>query len=77
MNQRERLIELLYCVGLEYNDYTDDCHENGMSPMESFDEFAADYLLQHGVFVPPAGLDTASSGRAIARIQSCSTTIPE
>ncbi|MBR2312192.1 MAG: hypothetical protein IKA46_02770 [Clostridia bacterium] len=50
---RDRLIELLYCAGREYDDYVDDCHEVGLSPMEDFDEMAADYLLEHGVIVPP------------------------
>ena len=50
---RDRLIELLWCIGREYDEYCDDSHEVGLSPMESFEEMAADHLLANGVIVPP------------------------
>ena len=50
---RDRLIDLLWCVGREYDEYCDDSHEVGLSPMESFEEMAADHLLAAGVIVPP------------------------
>ena len=48
---KERLRELLYCAERDYDDYTEECHESGMSPMESFDEYAADYLIAKGVVI--------------------------
>lgn len=49
---RDRLIELLWCIGREYDEYCEDSHEVGLSPMESFEEMAADHLLAAGVIVP-------------------------
>lgn len=51
MTNRDRLIELIYCACRNYDEYEDSFHENGMSPMESFDEFAADCLIKNGVTV--------------------------
>lgn len=54
MNQEElkqRLIELLDSVGHDYDEYVDSCHEDGMSPYESFEEFAAPYLIANGVTI--------------------------
>ena len=53
---RDRLIELLWCIGREYDEYCDDSHEVGLSPMESFEEMAADHLLANGVIVPPVAM---------------------
>ncbi len=50
---RDRLIDLLWCIGREYDEYCDDSHEVGLSPMEGFEEMAADHLLANGVIVPP------------------------
>lgn len=53
MTDRERLIELIYCSGRDYDDYVDEQHEMGMSPHEDFDSWLADDLLANGVIVPP------------------------
>lgn len=50
---RERLSELLWCASREYSEYTNDMHENGLSVNESYEDFATDYLISHGVIVPP------------------------
>ena len=53
MTDRERLIELIYCAGRDYDDYVDSQHEMGMPAHEDFDEWLADELLANGVIVPP------------------------
>lgn len=58
MNQeklKQRLIELLDSVGHDYDEYVDSCHEDGMSPYESFEEFAAPYLIANGVTIRERG----------------------
>ena len=55
---RDRLIDLLWCIGREYDEYCDDSHEVGLSPMESFEEMAADHLLSNGVIVLPCKVGT-------------------
>ena len=50
---RDRLIELLWCASREYSEYTNDLHENGLSVDESYEDFATDYLISHGVILPP------------------------
>lgn len=52
---RDMLIDLLWCIGREYDEYCDDSHEVGLSPMESFEEMAADHLLANGVTVQAHG----------------------
>lgn len=51
MTDKDRLTDLIYCACRNYDEYEDSFHENGMSPMESFEEFAADYLIANGVTV--------------------------
>lgn len=53
MEMRDRLIELIYCSGRNYDDYVDGQHEIGMSAYEDFDSWLADDLLANGVIVPP------------------------
>lgn len=60
MTDRDRLIELIYCACRDYDEYADSFHENGMSPMESFEEFAADYLIANGVTVGDAKIATTT-----------------
>ena len=50
---KKRLQELLYDAEMDYAQYCDESHECGLSPMESYDEYAADYLIGTGVLVPP------------------------
>lgn len=50
--QRERLVELLWCANMDFNQYEDDMNEKGF-PKEDWDEYVADYLLEDGVIVPP------------------------
>ena len=50
---RDRLIDLLWHSGREYDEYCEDSHEVGLSPMVSFEDMAADHLLAAGVIVPP------------------------
>lgn len=51
MNDRDRLIEIIYCAGRDYDDYVDAQHEIGMSAYEDFDSWLADDLLANGVIV--------------------------
>lgn len=51
MTDRERLIELIYCSGRNYDDYVDEQHELGMPPHEDFDSWLADDLLANKVTV--------------------------
>ncbi len=53
MTDRDKLIELIYCAGRDYDDYVDSQHEMGMSAHEDFDEWLADELLANGVILPP------------------------
>ena len=53
MNDRDRLIEIIYCAGRDYDDYVDAQHEIGMPAHEDFDSWLADDLLANGVIVPP------------------------
>ena len=53
MNDRDKLIEIIYCAGRDYDDYVDAQHEIGMSAYEDFDSWLADDLLSNGVIVPP------------------------
>ncbi|MBQ2389614.1 MAG: hypothetical protein II305_06130 [Clostridia bacterium] len=53
MNDRDRLIEIIYCAGRDYDDYVDAQHEIGMSAYEDFDSWLADDLLANGVIIPP------------------------
>ena len=53
MNDRDRLIEIIYCAGRDYDDYVDAQHEIGMSAYEDFDIWLADDLLANGVIVLP------------------------
>ena len=50
---RDRLIELIYCAGRDYDDYVDSQHEMGMRAHEDFDEWLADELLAKGYILPP------------------------
>lgn len=56
MNDRDRLIEIIYCAGRDYDDYVDAQHEIGMSAHEDFDSWLADDLLANGVIVPPVSV---------------------
>ena len=53
MNDRDKLIEIIYCAGRDYDDCVDAQHEIGMSAYEDFDSWLADDLLANGVIVPP------------------------
>ena len=53
MNDRDRLIDIIYCAGRDYDDYVDAQHEIGMSAHEDFDSWLADDLLANGVILPP------------------------
>lgn len=53
MTDRDRLIELIYCAGRDYDDYVDSQHEIGMSAYEDFDEWLADELIANGFILPP------------------------
>lgn len=53
MTDRDRLIEIIYCAGRDYDDYVDNQHEMGMSAHEDFDSWLADELIARGVILPP------------------------
>lgn len=53
MTDRDRLIEIIYCAGRDYDDYVDCQHEMGMSAHEDFDEWLADELLAKGFILLP------------------------
>ncbi len=84
MNQRERLIELLCSVECAGEEGFGNCPQRRQSRCSRLEGLEmcqigaiADRLLANGVLVPPAGLETTSSGLATARRKNCSTTIPE
>ncbi|MBQ4145064.1 MAG: hypothetical protein IJD36_00420 [Clostridia bacterium] len=52
----EKLMELLWCASREYSEFTNEMHESGLSVTESYEEYAARYLLAHGVVAPPCKL---------------------
>ena len=52
MNDRDKLIEIIYCAGRDYDDCVDAQHEIGMSAYEDFDSWLADDLLANGVILP-------------------------
>ena len=45
MTDRDRLIELIWCSGRDYDDYVDEQHEMGMPAHEDFESWLADDLL--------------------------------
>lgn len=47
----DKLADLIYCACRNYDEYEDSFHENGMSPVESFEDFVADCLIENGVTV--------------------------
>ena len=53
MEMRDRLIELIYCSGRNYDDYVDEQHEMGMSAHEDFDSWLADDIIADGWIRPP------------------------
>ena len=61
---RNRLIELHSEAGVLWNEYLDECINEGIEPEKTYDEFHADYLIENGV-------------KIATRCKDCGNAIPD